>query len=209
MRAGSQSEPSRSWIALALAFALALVCSIALPGCPSDAFDCSEHGDCTGGRCCINGRCVIPLGAPCGDDEADAETDAGETEGCPADPQFAGACPAVCNGGCAGGVCHIVCDVPAPADCHSVAIRCPEDIPCRIACTGVASCQLSQIFCPQSASCEVRCEGLYACAGSTVQCGGHACSADCADGAEYGPAVDCGDSCSCENLCPASAADGG
>jgi len=223
VRARRSGPPARQWLAGALqrpepdslVLALALALAPALSACLVDAYDCSEHSDCPGSLCCINGRCVVPLDEPCNKiTEADADgegSDAREFEGCPPDPLPTGDCPEACTGGCAGGTCIIACDRTAPAACHGAdgAIRCPDGRPCRVVCSGVAACQSNQIFCPHDASCEVRCEGLHACAGSTVRCGLNACHVSCADGAEYGPRIECGASCECSDQCDAPETDGG
>lgn len=151
--------------------------------------------ECTGSECIAKGQC-------CGDGQ---------------DPVGSG-CPAVCNGGCAGGTCTIQC----PSDgCKSTNISCPAGFDCHVECQDLHSCRDSTIDCPPDHACEVTCGGGVPehgcentvvtctngpcsltcvgpddpCKGTKVTCGTNACDITC-DGNK--PAVTCGESCRCD-----------
>lgn len=133
--------------------------------------------------------------------------------GDPATPYETG-CPAVCSGGCDGGVCTILCD--EAQDCNA-AIQCPPGLPCQVTCSGENSCRF-QITCDKYYACGISCTAIGACTGLDVMCGelsecgiscvaGDACSGGsvmCGDGkctsqclGTGQPSVTCGDSCDC------------
>lgn len=71
-------------------------------------------------------------------------------------------CPtAICNGGCAGGVCLI--------NNPSNNVTCPPGMPCRVRCIGTEVC-VDQIDCGSSTTCEVECTGTQACNGLRLEC---------------------------------------
>jgi len=178
----------------------ALCVLVAASGCLVQAFDCSDDEDCSGGKCCVNGRCVVTEDGRCREPEPDAAADA-EPGGCPADPVFQGDCPAVCSGGCGQGTCIILCDrATGEGQCQNRTFVCPDTLPCRVECRGWSSCQASRFHCSDQASCEIACLGQASCELASIGCGRHACSVYCGELA-VAPALDCGSSCRCENLC--------
>ena len=131
-------------------------------------------------------------------------------------------CPDICNGGCIGDACRVLCNglsacgarrVDCPpgmkclvecsglTSCGTLDLRCPESSSCALQCTGTSSCGTVSMRCPKNAPCSIACNGLSSCNGTQVQCGAGACSAQCTmPGTGIGK-LDCGASCMCSNKC--------
>jgi hypothetical protein len=139
---------------------------------------------------------------------------------CPVDPQPpGGACPEECDR-CDGDTCVFECD--AINECLSRNMVCPDGFACLVECEANASCALAQVTCPAEEACALDCArnnacpnlsmacgdgsctgtcgATNSCVGVDVTCGTGACSAACAEAA-VGPALACGDACSCVD-CP-------
>jgi hypothetical protein len=151
-------------------------------------------------------------GAADGIDDADAGAACGL-----APPPPGGACPAVCNDGCAEGVCRIACR--GEQECKKATIQCPPGFACDISCAGKQSCDAALLVCPDIYACRLLCAGEQSCKAidfncrsgicqlscsgtsqvcesATVNCGEQACTATC-NPAESRPTVNCGASCDC------------
>ena len=138
-------------------------------------------------------------------DASDARFSAGDSPlpNCPTaiGPLGAGACPAVCSGGCEEGICTIDCG--GEGACITE-VRCPAGWPCRIACggsractaatfdgsnasslsvvcAGGESCVAADMICPTSGDCGVLCGGAMSCVSFSLACGPGRCAADCTD----------------------------
>lgn len=106
-------------------------------------------------------------------------------------PSATQACPAACTGGCADGVCTIVC---SGSSCKDGVITCPEDLACLVRCEGADACDTSEITCPAEYACTVTClKGVDTCGDVTLQCGAGPCAIQCGlEGTCTGSAVNCG-----------------
>jgi hypothetical protein len=122
--------------------------------------------------------------------------------GCdPVPPPILGDCPAECNGGCAGGVCRILCG--GIGGCSLIVPPCPTDMPCEVTCSET-SCTLTSVTCPPEQPCNVVCAGGgSACTTLTVQCGSGPCNLHCGPGTCTGAIVNCGTNV-CRATCDAS-----
>lgn len=135
-------------------------------------------------------------------------------------PPPGGTCPAICNGGCNGNICHIECS--SAQACQGNTIDCPSLFACELTCNEVQSCRNATLNCPDEYACTVICEGLQACESLRVncsqngvcaldcnqatevcldahlECGDQKCTATCATPNDQ-PNVDCNQSCDCTN----------
>jgi hypothetical protein len=109
----------------------------------------------------------------------------------PGDPA---SCPAVCNGGCGGGICRIRCGGSA-SDCVQSTIDCPAGWPCDILCDGFDGCDGATFNCADEV-CSLACEHSFTCDGTSLNCGVQTCTATCSF-ASGAPQVECGSSCDC------------
>jgi hypothetical protein len=106
-------------------------------------------------------------------------------------PDATGGCPAICNQGCAGNVCHILGDT-IPTD-----ITCPAGLACEVTCEGSRTCR--NVSCGPATACTVLCKGVESCPlGAT--CGDGQCSIFCMGDDSCG-ALSCGTSSSCQVDC--------
>ena len=165
-----------------------------------DCYDGADN-DCDGAADCDDDDCAEAAGCDtCGFD--------------PSPP--GGECPAVCNGGCADGVCVIECTLN---DCLGETISCPDGYACEVVCTEYGACTSATIDCPDTYSCTVTCLedwscnnttincsddgvcdlecGAMGCVGTQLNCGYDACSATCGGICLAEPTVACGSSCEC------------
>ena len=159
------------------------------------------------------------------DDGADPVADAGAgVDGfvCGFQPApTGGECPAVCNGGCAAGICTIACS--GELECKGATLECPSGFACEVNCVGKQSCESALVMCGEIDACKLLCAGDQSCKkvelicrsgtcsaeclGSTqtcqeavVNCGPQACAATCQN-AKSRPKMNCGPSCDCRP-CP-------
>jgi hypothetical protein len=166
--------------------------------CAPTVFGIDPQMECSGGVCRGDGDC-------CGDR--------------PVAP--GGGCPAVCNGGCDSGVCHVVCgsfeacrdqtidcppgfacdiDCSGERGCQKSAINCPDDYPCSVTCADVTqSCRDLRLFCG-SGVCELQCNGEDRCDNANIECGRNSCHANCS-GTQNNFAIDESDSCDVVDNC--------
>jgi len=102
-------------------------------------------------------------------------------------------CPAICNQGCANGVCNILGD-------ELFDITCPPGLACHVTCEGSMSC-MARIDCTAARACTVDCTGPDSCFfGAT--CGAFPCAIHCIGAGSCGP-LDCGAAAQCSISCPA------
>ena len=136
-------------------------------------------------------------------------------------PPPGGPCPAVCNGGCAAGICTIACS--GEQECKGATLECPPGFACEVNCVGKRSCDASLVVCSEADACALLCVGEQSCKkvelicrsgtcdieclGSSqtcemavVNCGQQACTAKC-QSPESRPTLNCGQSCDCRP-CP-------
>jgi hypothetical protein len=212
----------------------------------NNASDC-DTGNCADGVCCdasCTGGCVSCLGASTGGldgecdfipwgDDPDLECGAPlscDGAGICSDGDFepvppGTGCPPACTGGCAAGVCTILCDQTDECRGTSVTLNCPADMACDVRCTGEDSCHDATINCPDNYACNIVCSensGAFdacqdavincsssgrcvldcgpadeACQRTELHCGNNGCAATCAVVGNNEPIVTCGGSCNC------------
>lgn len=116
-------------------------------------------------------------------------------------PPLGGMCPAVCDGGCANGVCTIACNVTQ--ECRNTTITCPPGFACDVQCSGQQGCQNATIACPANHACSVDCSAQQGCRDATITCATGACDITCSSATQTctGTNVVCG-----SNACSASCA---
>ncbi|MBW2454941.1 MAG: hypothetical protein JRI68_10535 [Deltaproteobacteria bacterium] len=142
-------------------------------GAKCDAGSGSSSGECTNGSCdMICG--YIPAGT-------------------------GGTCPGVCNGGCAGDECTILC--VGEQACRDQHINCPPGWLCRVDCVGKEACQKVHLACPLDYQCHVLCSDERACRDIDIQCGTFGpCILECGSGNQ--PCYNADQTCG-YNLCHA------
>ena len=76
--------------------------------------------------------------------------------------------------------CHIICDNQND-NCHrnGYTVQCPSDYPCRIDCSGSASCYRAKIECNSSSECSINCNGPQTCYQMDIDCGNAPCHVSC------------------------------
>ena len=139
-----------------------------------------------------------------------------------APPAPGGSCPAVCNEGCAGGICKIACR--EDQQCKEATLECPAGFTCQINCVGKQGCESASVICPDTFACSLLCGGEQSCKSLTlgcrsgtcniecigkeaceavVNCGPQTCAAACQEpGAKGRPTMNCGESCDCRPCSP-------
>lgn len=138
------------------------------------------ENECSEGTCVAAGRC-------CGN----------------SDPPPGGTCPAICDNGCLGGVCHIECE--SLAECEDAAITCPVGYDCVVDCLAEQNiCRDAVIDCPAQQSCTVNCGDIsHTCQRAVINCGNGPCAVMCQGGGDVcdKTVLNCGlNSCSID--CP-------
>ena len=139
-----------------------------------------------------------------------------------APPAPGGECPAVCNEGCAGGICKIGCR--EDKQCKDAALECPAGFTCQVNCVGKHACESASVTCPDLFACSLLCGDDQSCKGVTFNCGSGTCNVDClgnnaceaivncgpqtcaatcqTSGPMGRPTLNCGESCDCRPCMP-------
>ena len=105
-------------------------------------------------------------------------------------------CPPECTGGCTDGVCNISC---GRSECRDAMLHCPDGMPCKLACDGLAACSDSTFVCNEDQPCFLECADEVNCGGLTMHCGDGSCQAECLG--FHGPdLLDCGGSADCRAI---------